>query len=360
MTPHVRSSLYTLATLYDSENTSSNLSTRLASPLLRRLRVKYVGRLATTYLSPRTSRRLLKTPSSMFGTSVEADPSSLSGDMIADVPEEVDTLLSGLMESLADSVSRLPITDAPSSSDDYLYLDNANQQDSRVRWTASKAISKIAAHVPFALVDEIVGLISGLYKDDVLHSGTDQEDLSFVSASAWHGATLCLASMIRQNLLNSKQIANVFPWIQKALTFSQRKGAQKIGGNVRDSACYFCWCLARATTMQGDLLSPEGVADLSRALVVVACLDEEPSVRRAASAAFQECAGRMVSPFEASAILGMMLKQASMQLVRYRRRSRSFAIDGCTNGRIEKKCLPGSCSFDCEKVHYTMAAAIVV
>lgn len=101
--------------------------------------------------------------------------------------------------------------------------------------------------------------------------------------------------MVRQNLLASDQTTQIFPWIVRALTFSQRKGAQKIGANVRDAACYFCWCLARATSMQGNLIPDEQVATLSQTLVLVACLDEEPSVRRAASAAFQECAGRMVS-----------------------------------------------------------------
>lgn len=164
-----------------------------------------------------------------------------------------------------------------------------------MRWTTSKAISRIAAQVPKSYSAHIVEAVVAIYKENVICEGEDGDmDLSLVSASAWQGATLCLASMLRQNLLESTQIIPIMSWIERALTFSQRKGAQKIGSSVRDAACYFCWCLARAESVQGKLLPPRQVMELGRALVVVACLDEETSVRRAASAAFQECAGRMV------------------------------------------------------------------
>lgn len=143
-------------------------------------------------------------------------------------------------------------------------------------------------------MDEIQSLLVNLYKDNILNQGTKEEDLSLVSAASWHGATLCLASMLRQNLLSCSQVSQIYPWIDRALFFSQRKGAQKIGSNIRDAACYFCWCLARATSIQGELIAGEQKDRMSLSLVLVACLDEEVSVRRAASAAFQECTGRMV------------------------------------------------------------------
>lgn len=205
------------------------------------------------------------------------------------VPEEVEMLLSGLMESLTDAVG------SSCSSGGMIGLTRSDWQDSRVRWTASKAISKIAASVPSVFMDEIQQLVVSLYEDNILNHGTKEEDLSLVSAAAWHGATLCLASILRQNLLSAGQIRHIYPWIDRALTFSQRKGAQKVGSNVRDAACYFCWCLARATSIQGELMSDGQKEQMSTTLVMVACLDEEHLVRRAASAAFQECAGRMVS-----------------------------------------------------------------
>lgn len=146
-------------------------------------------------------------------------------------------------------------------------------------------------------------MVIALYEENVLNPNTESEDLSLVSASTWQGATLCIASMLRQNLLGSDQVSGVLPWIQRALTFSQRKGAQKIGSSVRDGACYFCWCLARAESVQGPLTPEDQAAQLGRTLVVVGCLDDETSVRRAASAGFQECAGRMVRRCE-STILG--------------------------------------------------------
>lgn len=138
-------------------------------------------------------------------------------------------------------------------------------------------------------------MVIATYAENVQNEGTEDEDLTLVSASTWQGATLCISSMLRQNLLTAEQVQHAVPWIQRALIFSQRKGAQKIGSSVRDAACYFCWCLARAESVQGPLTSPQETARLGEILVMVACLDDETSVRRAASAAFQECAGRMVS-----------------------------------------------------------------
>lgn len=138
-------------------------------------------------------------------------------------------------------------------------------------------------------------MVIATYAENVQNEDTADEDLTLVSSSAWQGATLCIASMLRQNLLTAEQVQHALPWIQRALIFSQRKGAQKIGSSVRDAACYFCWCLATAESVQGPLTNPRDTARLGETLVVVACLDDETSVRRAASAAFQECTGRMVS-----------------------------------------------------------------
>jgi hypothetical protein len=75
------------------------------------------------------------------------------------------------------------------------------------------------------------------------------------------------------------------------LTFELRKGSHSIGSNVRDSACYFFWAVARA-------YEPKEIQkfaqQLSKVLVTVSLTDREVSVRRAASASFQENVGRHV------------------------------------------------------------------
>lgn len=61
---------------------------------------------------------------------------------------------------------------------------------------------------------------------------------------------------------------------------------------MRDAAAYLLWSLSRSCSPA--TLAPHAI-DIATALVCVACLDREVGVRRAASAAFQEGVGRLVS-----------------------------------------------------------------
>jgi hypothetical protein len=79
--------------------------------------------------------------------------------------------------------------------------------------------------------------------------------------------------------------------LDQALFFDVRKGASSIGSNVRDSACYFFWALARAQEI--DTIKPFATS-ISQSLITLALFDKEVHIRLAASAAFQENVGRMV------------------------------------------------------------------
>jgi len=81
-------------------------------------------------------------------------------------------------------------------------------------------------------------------------------------------------------------------FVFKALYFDIRKGAHSIGSNVRDAAAYVLWALAR--TQDSETLKPHAT-DLAVRLASVAIYDREIHIRRAASAAYQEHVGRMVS-----------------------------------------------------------------
>ena len=77
---------------------------------------------------------------------------------------------------------------------------------------------------------------------------------------------------------------------------------QTIGTSVRDSAAYVLWSLARTLTPQQVRPFSQQLAER---LACVAVFDREVSIRRAASAAFQEAVGRWVSfssPFAPSSL----------------------------------------------------------
>lgn len=108
----------------------------------------------------------------------------------------------------------------------------------------------------------------------------------------WHGVCLALAEAARRGLVDTESLNDMMPCAIRALSFDIRNGAHSVGSNVRDAAAYLVWSLARAS-------DPESIRpfalEIAKNLVSVACLDREVSIRRAASAAFQEHVGRMVS-----------------------------------------------------------------
>ena len=91
-----------------------------------------------------------------------------------------------------------------------------------------------------------------------------------------------------------KMFPSLFPilFLFEALYFDIRKGAHSIGSNVRDAAAYVLWALARAQDV--TTMAPHA-NNMAKRLVTVALFDREIHIRRAASAAFQEHVGRLVS-----------------------------------------------------------------
>ena len=86
------------------------------------------------------------------------------------------------------------------------------------------------------------------------------------------------------------RFSQLVPFVEKALIYDVAKGSYSVGSHVRDAASYICWAAARSYNVE-DLV--DYVTPLSRALITTALTDREVNVRRAASAAFQECAGRL-------------------------------------------------------------------
>ena len=171
-------------------------------------------------------------------------------------------------------------------------LNHLGDKDTIVRWTSAKGIGRICNRLDFEMADDVVSSVIESLKEDIeVPEGTDIEnaDISIASDCTWHGSCLALAELTRRGLLLPNRLNESIPWIIRGLTFEQRKGTYALGTNVRDSACYVMWSVARAYE---STIVESFSKKLADALVVVSLTDREVSIRRAASAAFQENAGR--------------------------------------------------------------------
>ncbi|UZJ54940.1 hypothetical protein CBS101457_004260 [Exobasidium rhododendri] len=182
-----------------------------------------------------------------------------------EVPEEIDAYIATLMDALQD-------------------------KDTVVRYSAAKGLSRLCSRLPVSFVDQVSDAVTDLFSVNIPDLLGKKEDLSSVSEFTWQGCCLALAELARRGLLAGNSLQEKLEWVEKALLFDVRRGAHSIGTGVRDAACYVLWAIARAHEADSIRVMAER---LSHRLVCVALLDRDVSIRRAASAAFQECVGRL-------------------------------------------------------------------
>ena len=142
--------------------------------------------------------------------------------------------------------------------------------DSGIRWTCAKGLAKLCGLLN---VTQLIELIVN--------------KVAWNNPNQLHGSALCLAEILRKTPKSeSSTIVECIPtdFIARLLTFHQPKGTYSLGSNVRDAACFICWAWARTGISLPFNLGP--------ILVAVSIFDNQVSVRRAASAAFQEAIGR--------------------------------------------------------------------
>jgi tubulin-specific chaperone D len=240
--------------------------------LLRKLYAKLVSRIALACMKHRVaSWRYSRGPRILAHTLAGVNPDIQSKanieeeDEYHDIPDEIETVLTVLLEYLCD-------------------------KDTIVRWTAAKGIGRICNRLDRDLADQVVSSVIDLIQEDVIVDTEIQSaDVSITTDSTWHGSCLALAELTRRGLLLPNRLYDAIPWITRALTYELKKGTHSLGSNVRDAACYAVWSIARA--YDASVIEPFA-RSLSQSLVVVSLTDREVAVRRAASAAFQENAGR--------------------------------------------------------------------
>jgi len=182
-----------------------------------------------------------------------------------DVPEEIDAYIANLMDALQD-------------------------KDTVVRYSAAKGLSRLCSRLPSSFVEQVSDAVTDMFSVNIPDILGKKEDLSNVSECTWQGCCLALAELARRGLLAGESLQEKLEWVEKALMFDVRRGAHSVGTGVRDAACYVLWAIARAHKAESIRSMAER---LSHRLVCVALLDRDISIRRAASAAFQECVGRL-------------------------------------------------------------------
>lgn len=264
----VRKNFIWIRNILDEYDTAHNSSLR-NNGLIIKYQTKLNGRVALKLLRPRNRKRANKFH--VLGASSSNIPSSDQhgndddDEDESEIPEEVETLISCLMEAL-------------------------QHNDTVVRYSAAKGLARICDRLPTSFLNQVVEAIISLFHINVPDVYTGASDLNSVSEHSWQGACMALAELSRRGLLFAEMLSEALPWILKALLFDVRRGAHSVGANVRDAACYVVWALARSNDT--DSIRPHAL-DLAKRLVAVATLDRDVSIRRAASAAFQESVGRL-------------------------------------------------------------------
>ncbi|GAX18602.1 hypothetical protein FisN_10Hh191 [Fistulifera solaris] len=152
-----------------------------------------------------------------------------------------------------------------------------------VRWSAAKGVGRLTERLPALCADDVV--------DALLETIEEESD----DDKVWHGTCLALAELARRGLLLPHRLEEVVPFVIRAIHFdasppsSSSTATSSVGAHVRDAACYTYWAFGRA--FDPSVLRPF-LRELNHAAVVTSLLDREVNCRRAASAAFQEVAGR--------------------------------------------------------------------
>ncbi|KAH8924896.1 ARM repeat-containing protein [Atractiella rhizophila] len=240
------------------------------SILTRKYWIKVIGRVAVLYLPFRAYGR-----GKVRGKAVKA-AFSAEGESVAeghdeeedefDIPEEVENIIQHLLEGLED-------------------------KDTVVRYSSAKYIARVASRVPASFSSQLLEAVLSLFEKNVAFDEDGEYDPFTVPDNTWHGACLAVAELVRQGQVGDEALGEVLKWIARAMVFDYLRSSQPVGSSVRDSASYVLWSLARSSAR----FSTHQVLLIAHTLTKVALFDKEVHVRRAASAAFQEAAGRVGS-----------------------------------------------------------------
>lgn len=156
-------------------------------------------------------------------------------------------------------------------------IESLSHPDTIVRWSAAKGVGRLCNRLSKAMADDVVDAFLEVFSVKENDSG-------------WHGGMLAVAELCRRSILLPSRFESILDIVTRGLMYDLSRGTYSVGSHVRDAACYVCWSVARAYDAKD--LEPY-VHKLSTTMVIVSLFDREVNVRRAASAALQECVGRL-------------------------------------------------------------------
>ncbi|KAI6039323.1 armadillo-type protein [Pisolithus marmoratus] len=251
--------------LMEMSETISNSETLTANTLVRKYQTKLLSRVGLRLVPPRpkiygTRLRTLNDGNNQDSSEYNRD----DDDDEIDAPEELESVLNMLFKAVQD-------------------------RDTIVRWSAAKGIGRLSERLSNDFAGQVMENILHLFSVHTI-AGATVYNMPSIAEATWHGACLASAEMARRALVPPTLLPNLLDWLSQALYFDIRKGAHSVGSNVRDAAAYVIWALARSQDRSG--FSPHA-PKLAEKLVAVSLFDRDVSIRRAASAAFQEHVGRM-------------------------------------------------------------------
>jgi hypothetical protein len=190
-------------------------------------------------------------------------------------------------------------------------LESLADNDTPVRFAASKALSIITLKLDPDMASQVVEAVLEALNRNVLHTkdpldptAPSKKDLSGVNPLEWHGLMLTLSHLLYRRSPPADNLADIVHALLMGLSFERRNtSGGSIGTNVRDAACFGIWALARRYTTSellavptASIPSPTSGASilqiLGTELVAAACLDPAGNIRRGSSAALQELIGR--------------------------------------------------------------------
>ncbi|KAK0714574.1 tubulin folding cofactor D C terminal-domain-containing protein [Lasiosphaeris hirsuta] len=193
-------------------------------------------------------------------------------------------------------------------------LENLADNDTPVRFAASKALSIITLKLDAEMASQVVEAVLESLSKNILWTKNPRDptapstkDLSAVDPLEWHGLMLTLSHLLYRRSPPAENLSDIIQALVTGLSFERRNAAGgSIGTNVRDAACFGIWALARRYSTQ-ELLAVHTPSTLltqyhnpnvsvlqviATELIIAASLDPAGNIRRGSSAALQELIGR--------------------------------------------------------------------